>query len=137
MKLNGAQDGTTFWTVCPTQIFNGFRSWTHLSLFYSCLVWWQWFYWELYTKTLPDIIKLIVERMPRKNLVGNWFMEMFSDPPEKECFCQFSWDLELKFYAWPELPWWAKLYIPSTLNIVFILWHTQLIVCAVKCLIIT
>jgi len=41
----------------------------------------------------------IVERMPRKNLVGNWFMEMFSDHPEKECFCQFSWDLELKFYA--------------------------------------
>ena len=26
-----------------------------------------------------------------------------------------------------------KLYIPSTLNIYFILWHTQLIVCAVKC----
>ena len=27
----------------------------------------------------------------------------------------------------------AKLYIPSTLNIDLILWHTQLIVCAVKC----
>ena len=27
----------------------------------------------------------------------------------------------------------AKLYIPSTLNIDFILWHTQLIVCAVEC----
>ena len=26
-----------------------------------------------------------------------------------------------------------KLYIPSTLNIDLILWHTQLIVCAVKC----
>ena len=29
----------------------------------------------------------------------------------------------------------AKLYIPSTLNIDFILWNTQLIVCAVKFLI--
>jgi hypothetical protein len=28
---------------------------------------------------------------------------------------------------------YAKLYIPSTLNIDLILWHTQLIVCAVKC----
>ena len=27
----------------------------------------------------------------------------------------------------------AQLYIPSTLNIDLILWHTQLIVCAVKC----
>ena len=27
----------------------------------------------------------------------------------------------------------SKLYIPSTLNIDLILWHTQLIVCAVKC----
>ena len=27
---------------------------------------------------------------------------------------------------------WAKLYIPSTQNIDLILWHTQLIVCAVK-----
>ena len=27
----------------------------------------------------------------------------------------------------------SKLYIPSTLNIGLILWHTQLIVCAVKC----
>ena len=27
----------------------------------------------------------------------------------------------------------SKLYIPSTLNIYLILWHTQLIVCAVKC----
>ena len=27
----------------------------------------------------------------------------------------------------------AKLYIPSTTNITLILWHTQLIVCAVKC----
>jgi hypothetical protein len=26
-----------------------------------------------------------------------------------------------------------KLYIPSTLNIELILWHTQLIMCAVKC----
>ena len=26
-----------------------------------------------------------------------------------------------------------KLYIPSTLNIDLILWHSQLIVCAVKC----
>ena len=26
-----------------------------------------------------------------------------------------------------------KLYIPSTLNIDLILWHTQLIVCALKC----
>ena len=26
-----------------------------------------------------------------------------------------------------------KLYIPSTLNIDLILWHTQLIVCAVEC----
>ena len=31
------------------------------------------------------------------------------------------------FYLYP------KLYIPSTLNIDLILWHTQLIVCAVKC----
>ena len=29
--------------------------------------------------------------------------------------------------------WWSKLYIPSSLNIDLILWHTQLIVCAVKC----
>ena len=28
---------------------------------------------------------------------------------------------------------WAKLYIPSTLNIDIVLWHTQKIVCAVKC----
>ena len=27
----------------------------------------------------------------------------------------------------------AKSYIPRTLNIDLILWHTQLIVCAVKC----
>ena len=27
----------------------------------------------------------------------------------------------------------SKLYIPSALNIDLILWHTQLIVCAVKC----
>merc|ERR1740123_1421771 len=27
--------------------------------------------------------------MPRKNSVGNWFMEMFSGRPEKECFCHF------------------------------------------------
>ena len=27
---------------------------------------------------------------------------------------------------------WAKLYIPSTLNIALIQWHTQLNVCAVK-----
>ena len=30
------------------------------------------------------------------------------------------------------LSWTAKLYISSTLNIDFILWHTHLIVCAVK-----
>ena len=28
---------------------------------------------------------------------------------------------------------YPKLYTPSTLNIDLILWHTQLIVCAVKC----
>ena len=27
---------------------------------------------------------------------------------------------------------WAKLYIPSTLNIALLQWHTQLNVCAVK-----
>ena len=27
---------------------------------------------------------------------------------------------------------WSKLYIPSTLNTDYLLWHTQLIVCAVK-----
>ena len=34
------------------------------------------------------------------------------------------------FYVFQSKP---KLYIPSTLNIDLILWHTQLIVCAVKC----
>ena len=43
---------------------------------------------------------------------------------------------------WGEIPFWVsnsafmcqpKLYITSTLNIDLILWHTQLIVCAIKC----
>ena len=33
----------------------------------------------------------------------------------------------------PVVALYPKLYIPSTLNIDFIQWHTQLIVCAVKC----
>ena len=33
----------------------------------------------------------------------------------------------------PKLRYLSKLYIPSTLEIDLILWHTQLIVCAVKC----
>ena len=38
--------------------------------------------------------------------------------------------LSAKYFFFIQRP---KLYIPSTLNIDFILWHTQLIVCAVKC----
>ena len=41
-------------------------------------------------------------------------------------FCTMSAEFE-KFRLKP------KSYIPSTLNIDLILWHTQLIVCAVKC----
>ena len=40
---------------------------------------------------------------------------------------------ERLFLSGPILVLWAKLNIPSTLNIDLILWHTQLIVCAVKC----
>ena len=41
--------------------------------------------------------------------------------------------LILPGHAWKTLALAPKLYIASTLNIDLILWHTQLIVCAVKC----
>ena len=50
-------------------------------------------------------------------------------------FSQSLAELAQKFkFLWTSciLKWFPKLYIPSTLNIDLLLWHTQLIVCAVK-----
>ena len=51
-----------------------------------------------------------------------------------QCFCLYVLGFELS--ADISVPWrfyqLTKLYIPSTLNIDLILWHTQLIVCAVN-----
>ena len=48
---------------------------------------------------------------------------------QKKCFWYINFFYKTKLILIPQ----AKLYIPSTLNINLILWHTQLIVCAVKC----
>ena len=41
--------------------------------------------------------------------------------------------LSTDIYSAPKSSLYPKLYTPSTLNITLILWHTQLIVCAIKC----
>ena len=48
------------------------------------------------------------------------------------CLASISLDCEYtnSFYLLDILKSYAKLYIPNTLNIDLILWHTQLIVCA-------
>ena len=51
--------------------------------------------------------------------------EMSEDNQDSQCMKLHTFIGVLNFYS--------KLYIPSTLNIDLTLWHTQLIVCAVKC----
>ena len=57
-------------------------------------------------------------------------METFAVLIEKNAFCLLKFDANRALGEIINIR--AKLYIPSTLNIDLRLWHTHLIVCAVK-----
>ena len=60
-------------------------------------------------------------------------MNLLLLPLDDHAFYLFLIDMWWAFHQNSRSSYSPKLYIPSTLNIDLMLWHTQLIVCAVKC----
>ena len=78
--------------------------------------------------------KVFLVLQKRNNRVQKYVCCIFDRvPPNWTLLKSFGFSFKTEGYYFIQNWTKSKLYIPSTLNIDLILWHTQLIVCAVKC----
>ena len=123
----------TSWLRCWRNLYNRWHSWKSMSKFnfikcckntlYRTVVRGGWWDWAIFTTALFYIIDF---HCPTYIIL--WKIIHCPKGPYE------SW--KISNYFGESRAWFrrlrSKLYIPSTINIDLILWHTQLIVCAVK-----